>query len=650
MIATFGEDAHLPKSNRRLEEVVDGDLPFDRDYTPEAWFLTGICHARLGQGERALPYLQRVLENWPDYKYAWDAQVYVGVCYEQLKRANRRNPNPEYDQAIEDAYTAVLENYGDCTLVFYANLRLAELKYKQQRWVESAMHAEQYLTDKWVAPSAQRASVLYKLGQCYENMGEYTAQLVVLDSDYSECDEDCPDHQSDPAFRSIRIVEVASISGEGVTSDATGTPSASQTIYVAKGAPSSTITLTANMNPSGGSWPTGEPTWTNATATATADQATFPIDTVSASSSGTIVTASCGTCGTCTKKIKIMVYETKLKSIKFTSDHGTMNDNNSDWLDSGTVYTEPEWVNSRSVNNPITHTMSTSLVIEATVIVGPSGLSFDLSGDGSENYLDFTESGNTSTGSDQAISITADASLPGTVDTIDESIAWEIKLTDPTPDVDVSVGNSGSHKIYVTCGTPSGSILTEKRVSTVTTACDGMSSEPAIVDKPWTDIIGSTIYTLGAPYPTPEWKILGGTPGECDAIANLFEQTIQMIGLTPGDGDVTYLYADENGGSFESASDEAYVTRACGPGSHGHTSSVGSTHDDEQTFEELGFIDGSGGSNVLEACYKYRHTSSDPWKWYAPGTTTGVFTSVQNVMNAIVDYTYWAYLIDPSSL
>ncbi len=41
----------------------------------------------------------------------------------------------------------------------------------------------------------------------YEDAGEYTAQLVVLDSDYTECDEDCPNHLSDPAYRSIRIVE-----------------------------------------------------------------------------------------------------------------------------------------------------------------------------------------------------------------------------------------------------------------------------------------------------------------------------------------------------------------------------------------------------------------------------------------------------------
>ncbi len=177
---------YWPRAVKLWEKVIDANVPFHDNYTPEAWFLTGVCYSRMNDAGAALPYLQKVLADWPDYKYAWDAQVYVGVCYEQLKRANRRNPNPEYDQAIEDAYTAVLENYGDCTLVFYANLRLAELKYKQERWQESAMHAEQYLTDKWVAPSAHRASVLYKLGQCYENMGEPDSAQAVYEQHMTE--------------------------------------------------------------------------------------------------------------------------------------------------------------------------------------------------------------------------------------------------------------------------------------------------------------------------------------------------------------------------------------------------------------------------------------------------------------------------------
>lgn len=41
----------------------------------------------------------------------------------------------------------------------------------------------------------------------YEDAGEWTAQLVVLDSDHTECSDDCPDHLSEPAYRSIRVIE-----------------------------------------------------------------------------------------------------------------------------------------------------------------------------------------------------------------------------------------------------------------------------------------------------------------------------------------------------------------------------------------------------------------------------------------------------------
>ncbi|MBN1817793.1 MAG: tetratricopeptide repeat protein [Sedimentisphaerales bacterium] len=163
---------YYPKAIEIWQKIITGDLPIDRTSTPEAWFLSGVCLSRCKKPAEAIPYIQTVLNDWPDYHYTWDAQVFLGVCYEQLKWANRKKPDLSYDALIEEAYTAVLERFPDCTLVFYANLQLSELKYEQQRWAEAAMHAERYLQDKFIRPTAQRAGVLYKLGLCYENLHE----------------------------------------------------------------------------------------------------------------------------------------------------------------------------------------------------------------------------------------------------------------------------------------------------------------------------------------------------------------------------------------------------------------------------------------------------------------------------------------------
>jgi len=100
----------------------------------------------------------------------------------------------------------------------------------------------------------------------------------------------------------IVVVEVASVTAEDITST-TDTPGVNETVYVPKGGPGETITITATPNPLG-TWPNDKPTWTNATATATPGQATFPIDTASPTSAGTTVTA---TCGTSSKAIRIVV-------------------------------------------------------------------------------------------------------------------------------------------------------------------------------------------------------------------------------------------------------------------------------------------------------------------------------------------------------
>ena len=116
----------------------------------------------------------------------------------------------------------------------------------------------------------------------------------------------CGGGGSATASNGIRVVGVASVSAGGVTST-TNNPGASQTVYVAKGSPGATIPVTAAPNPSG-SWPSGRPTWTNATAT-TPGQATFPIDVVSSTSDGTTVRA---TCGTSSRAIRIVVVEVKI--------------------------------------------------------------------------------------------------------------------------------------------------------------------------------------------------------------------------------------------------------------------------------------------------------------------------------------------------
>ena len=226
------------------------------------------------------------------------------------------------------------------------------------------------------------------------------------------------------------------------------------------------------------------------------------------------------------------------------------------------------------------------------------------------------------------------------IDNTSLDLTWKITLDGGTSYITLA---STSNKLYVTGGAPGGGTTTIIRINRVTSECKGLVNENDIVAKLWEKVAGPGAYSLGSPYPDPEWKILDGTPGECIAIANLFQKTIQMSGLTPGSGSVVYVYADTNKGSHENASASAYCVRDCQIGQNGHTTAHGATHHDENNSEKLTFKDKAGGWNNWEACYKYRQTANDPWIWYAAGTGGKSYASVQAVMNDICSQTRWRY-------
>ena len=78
------------------------------------------------------------------------------------------------------------------------------------------------------------------------------------------------------------------------------------------------------------------------------------------------------TAGTSMRRTTVIVLRTDFKSITFTSDHGIMKDNNTDWTDSGTVYGTPEWIRSPARNYPISHTKGAPIILTATVKVEPA--------------------------------------------------------------------------------------------------------------------------------------------------------------------------------------------------------------------------------------------------------------------------------------
>jgi len=95
----------------------------------ETYLFSGVCYRRIGQHRKAIEYYQKVVSDWPDYRYAWSAQMRIAFTYEYL-RNNGIIPQSEADILIKAAFEAVVENYPNCPAAPAARSRLNSNRFQ----------------------------------------------------------------------------------------------------------------------------------------------------------------------------------------------------------------------------------------------------------------------------------------------------------------------------------------------------------------------------------------------------------------------------------------------------------------------------------------------------------------------------------------
>ncbi|MCX5637993.1 MAG: tetratricopeptide repeat protein, partial [Planctomycetota bacterium] len=138
--------------------------------TPQAYWCSAVVYSQeLGEYQKGIEYYQQIVDNWPNYQYAWHAQFFIGMYYEKL-RDSGGIPESEVNPKIEQAYKAVVEKYPDSNSSPHAALKLGQLNFNRGQWADAAKYFEIFLEK---APEDQRrVDVLYDLGRAYEKMGE----------------------------------------------------------------------------------------------------------------------------------------------------------------------------------------------------------------------------------------------------------------------------------------------------------------------------------------------------------------------------------------------------------------------------------------------------------------------------------------------
>ena len=148
------------------ERMITESADPNAEVTKDAYYFTGVCLRRMGEWDEAIAYYQKVVDDWPNYKYAWSAQCLIGECFEKLQKSGVLT-EAEAEPLIEQAYKLVIENYRECSLAGHACLKLAEMNLKKGRKLEAAGYYELFLA---TAPADPRVkSVKARL----EELGGY---------------------------------------------------------------------------------------------------------------------------------------------------------------------------------------------------------------------------------------------------------------------------------------------------------------------------------------------------------------------------------------------------------------------------------------------------------------------------------------------
>jgi len=156
--------AYYRKAKGVWERMITESADPNAEVTKDAYYFTGVCFRRMGEYGDAIFYYQEVVDNWPDYKYAWSAQCLIGECFERLQKSGAL-PEAEAEPLIEQAYKLVIENYPDSSLAGHACLKLAEMNLKKGRELEAAGYYELFLTSAPADPRVKSVKArLEKLG------------------------------------------------------------------------------------------------------------------------------------------------------------------------------------------------------------------------------------------------------------------------------------------------------------------------------------------------------------------------------------------------------------------------------------------------------------------------------------------------------
>jgi tetratricopeptide (TPR) repeat protein len=125
-----------------------------------------------------IEHFRKVVENWPDYQFAWRAQFNIARYYEMIKRRDKIK-DQQYDLKIIDAYKTGIEKFPDCEAVDFGTLKIATGYYGIGKFEEAVIYLQKYLEKN--PDNLKNIILIY--GDCLEKAG-YKEEARIIYEDY----------------------------------------------------------------------------------------------------------------------------------------------------------------------------------------------------------------------------------------------------------------------------------------------------------------------------------------------------------------------------------------------------------------------------------------------------------------------------------
>ena len=278
----------------------------------------------------------------------------------------------------------------------------------------------------------------------------------------------------------------------------------------------------------------------------------------------------------CNPPARLKITLVKVIKLTFKTDHATkapavaMKDNNSDWGNSGSPFSKPEWTYGNK-SKPVSHTKNSAVTVEVVFDVYPRNAgttACTVKGKSAFGALEFSVAGNIQGGGAQTFTATSSNNLPDKVTKLTGDITWTVETTEDGP---FDAGASWGHTVYVTLDTPVSIVgkseegITEKRMDVAVREVEKVASnDPHKIIEKLVNIFQS--YTLTDSMPPPgvspvpvgswtyghckyfgpmgAWPIIDyvGDAGQCQAIVRFVRAAAKQVGC-PGEIKIMLVYA-----------------------------------------------------------------------------------------------------------